>query len=210
MINKSNWSYREPLVVKLLFWVKHQVSSEETWWMQLWKDSFNCKSYSSTDTSKVRRSIFISFGVIRNKSKSLFPVPEMVEAKSQMIRLKTANNIDNMIDKGQSYLKYLKHLKRLRYLAMFWALPHLHHQGLHCSWRNFFLLITKVKVNFVFYIYIKENLLFTSWRKESFPQKWKQTLLSFPSIPDPCQKSPGTRWLHFKFLHFPRRHFLQS
>ena len=56
------------------------------------------KTYSSTDTSKVRRSIFISFGVIRNKSKSLFPVPEMVEVKSHVIRLTTASNIENMID----------------------------------------------------------------------------------------------------------------
>ena len=142
--------------------------------MQLWKDSFNCKSYSSTDTSKVRRSIFISFGVIRNKSKFLFPVPEMVETKSEVIRLTAASSIDNMIVLGQSYLKYL---------AMFLALPHLHDQGLHCSWRRKIVSFTKVKVNksennfsflrvcqikLSFHLYVRETFLFRMHESELY------------------------------------------
>ena len=65
---------------------------------------------------------------------------------------------------------------------MFWAFPHLHHQGLHCSWRRKIVSFAKVKVNFLFYMYVKLNFRFTYMWEKHFFSTYRKMNFTFVSI----------------------------
>ena len=65
---------------------------------------------------------------------------------------------------------------------MFLALPHLHHQGLHCSWRRKIASFTKVKINFLSYMYVKLNFRFTYMWEKHFFSTCRKVNFTFASI----------------------------